>query len=291
MPRDIDHLVIAVNDLEAARANWQALGFTVTPVAHHPFGTANAVIQMDGTFIELLGVADPTAVPEAEIAQFSFAAFNRDFLERREGISMLALASRDPTADRDDFEAAGLPVFAPFGFERMAKGPDGIDRKVGFSLTFTAERRLRQVGFFTCRHHYPENFWRAEFQHHQNDALRIASAVLVARDPADFHEFLSKLTGQHEMTSTSLGVTFNLGRGAIEVLSPTGYQAWFGEPCEPDPRRLLACRIAVADVDGTREVLDHHGIAYSKRMGAVVVPPSAANGVAIAFVDQAAFRL
>ena len=48
MPRDIDHLVIAVNDLEAARATWQALGFTVAPVARHPFGTANAIIQTDG---------------------------------------------------------------------------------------------------------------------------------------------------------------------------------------------------------------------------------------------------
>lgn len=291
MPRAIDHLVIAVNDLEAARANWQALGFTVTPVAHHPFGTANAIIQMDGTFIELLAVADPSAIPEAGSAQFSFAAFNRDFLERHEGISMLALDSRDPAADRDDFEAAGLPVFAPFDFERMAKGPDGIDRKVGFSLTFTAERRLRQVGFFTCRHHYPENFWRAEFQRHRNDALRVASAVLVARDPADFHEFLSKLTGQHDMTSTSLGLIFDLGGSAIEVTSPVGYQSWFGESCEADPRRFLACRIAVANLDETRKLLDHGGTTYSERMETVVVPSSAANGVTLAFVDQAAFRL
>ena len=68
-------------------------------------------------------------------------------------------------------------------------------------------------------------------------------SVVVARDPADFHEFLSKLTGQHDMTSTSLGLTFHLGRSAIEVLSPIGYRAWFGESCEPDPRRL-AFRIA-----------------------------------------------
>jgi len=291
MPRDIDHLVIAVDDLEAARADWQALGFTVTPVARHPFGTANAVIQMDGMYIELLAVADPASIAEAGAGEFSFAAFNRDFLERHEGISMLALASDDAAADRDDFAADGLPVFAPFGFERMAKGPDGVDRKVGFSLTFTAERRLRQIGFFTCHHYHPENFWRTEFQRHQNDARRIASAVLVTRDPADFHEFLSKLTGQHDMTSTSLGLTFDLGRSAIEVTSPVGYQAWFGETCEPDPRRILACRIAVADLDETRKVLDRNGIACRERMGAVIVPPSAATGVTLAFVDQAAFRL
>jgi len=291
MPRDIDHLVIAVDDLEAARANWQALGFTVTPVARHPFGTANAVIQMDGMYIELLAVGDPASIAEAGAGEFSFAAFNRDFLKRHQGISMLALASRDADQDRDDFEAAGLPVFAPFSFERMARGPDGVDSELGFSLTFTAERRLRQVGFFTCRHHHPENFWHPEFQRHQNGARRIASAVLATRDPADFHEFLGKLTGQHDMTSTSLGLIFDLGRSAIEVTTPVGYQAWFGEPCEPDPRRFLACRIAVTDLDETREVLEHGGITYSERLGTVVVPSSAANGVTLAFVDQAAFRL
>lgn len=291
MPRDIDHLVVAVNDLEAARADWQALGFTVTPVARHPFGTANAVIQMDGMYIELLAVADPASIAEAGTGEFSFAAFNRDFLEDREGISMIALASDDAAADRDNFEAVGLPLFAPFSFERMATGPDGIDRKLGFSLTFTAERRLRRVGFFTCHHHHPENFWSAEFQRHRNGARRTASAVLVVRDPADFHEFLSQLTGQHDMTSTSLGLIFDLGRSAIEVMSPIAYQAWFGESCEPDPRRFLACRIAVADLDETRKMLDRNGITWRERMGAVVVPPSAANGVTIGFVDQAAFRL
>jgi len=286
MPRDIDHLVAAVNDLEGALADWRRLGFTVTPIARHPFGTANAIVQMDGSFIELLAVADPGAVPEAEVDRFSFAAFNCDFLTRQQGISMLALASRDPDDDRTAFEAAGLPIFAPFSFERAAKGPDGVERSVAFSLTFTAERRLRQVGFFTCRHHYPENFWRPEFQRHENGARRIASAVLVARDPADFHEFLSKFTGQHDMASTSLGVRFDLGRAEIEVLSSVGYQAWFGETSEADPRRFLACRIAVADIGATRQALRHANVHFSERMGAVVVPASVANGVAIAFADE-----
>jgi hypothetical protein len=291
MPRSIDHLVIAVHDLEAARTNWQRLGFNLAPPGHDPFGIANTVIQMDGTFIELLAIADPASIAEADVGQFSFAAFNRDFLEKHEGISMIALRSRDPAADRKDFEAAGLPLFTPFEFERTTRNPDGTHRKLAFSLTFTGERRLPQIGFFTCRHVHPENFWRAEFQRHQNGAQRIASATLVARDPADFHVFLSKLTGQHDMTSTSLGVRLDLGREAIEVLSPVGYQAWFGEPCEPDPRRVLACRLAVPDIAGTRKALERGGIPHSERWGAVIVPPSAANGVSIAFVDETNFRL
>ncbi len=46
--RPIDHLVLAVRDLDAARATYGRLGFTLTPVARHPFGTANSLIQLNG---------------------------------------------------------------------------------------------------------------------------------------------------------------------------------------------------------------------------------------------------
>jgi hypothetical protein len=93
------------------------------------------------------------------------------------------------------------------------------------------------------------------------------------------------------MTSTSFGVTFDLGGGTIEVLSPVGYQAWFGATVEPDPRRFLGCRIGVANLGETGKALDHGGVPHDDRMGAIVVPPSAANGVSIAFVDETDFRL
>src|SRR3990167_4146694 len=288
MPRGIDHIVIAARDLDAARATWQRLGFTLTPIARHPFGTANSLVQLDGNYIELLAVADIAAIPEASVGSFSFAAFNRDFLKKREWFSMLALKSRDAAADRADFEARGLPVFAPFEFERLAKGPDGSERKVAFSVTFTREPRLREAGFFTCQHHFPENFWRADYQSHVNSARRVESVVLVTRDPADFHEFVTHLTGKHDMTSTSLGVTFDTGEGMFEIMSPIGYRAWFGQSPEPDPRRFLACRIAVADLAATRRLFESNHIGFSARMGALIVPAAIAGGVAVAFIQDGA---
>jgi hypothetical protein len=287
MPRGIDHLVVATRNLDAARAAWQRLGFTLTPAAQHPFGTANSLVQLAGNYVELLAIRDAGAIAAPAPGSFSFAAFNRDFLQRREGISMLALKSRDAAADRADFAARGLPTFPPFDFERLAKGPDGVERKVSFSLAYTREPRLREAGFFTCEHRHPENFWRPEYQAHDNGALRIASVVLVTRDPADFHEFVAAVTGRHDMSSTSLGVTFDTGEGMVEIVSPIGYRAWFGEsPDVADPRRFLACRIAVADLDRTRRLLAGNGVPVNDRMGALIVRPVAATGVAIAFVGE-----
>jgi len=284
MPRGIDHLVIAVRDLDAARAAYRRLGFTLTPEARHPFGTKNSLIQLEGAFLELVAIANPVLIPEPTPQRFSFAAFNRDFLARHEGLSMLVLKSRDANLDHVAFATSGLPTFEPIRFERAARAPDGSERTVAFTMTFTLDRRLGDAGFFTCQHHYPENFWRPEYQRHANTARRIEAAVMVARDPADFHEFLTHFTGVHDMTSTSLGIEIDTGDGRISVASPVGYHGQFGEePSEADPRRFLGCRIGVADLDAARAQLAANGIRVVDRLGRLIVPASEACGVAIAF--------
>ena len=86
--KGIDHLVLAGHDLEAMRSHYQALGFTVTPRGQHPFGTGNSLVQLHGTYLEPLAVTAPQDVPEHRAGQFSFAAFNRDYLKRHEGCSI-----------------------------------------------------------------------------------------------------------------------------------------------------------------------------------------------------------
>ena len=90
----IDHLVLAVRDLEEARRRYRALGFTLTPPARHPFGTGNSLVQLDGAFLELLAVVAPGDIPGPRSGYYNFAAFNRDYLVKGEGFSMLVLASR-----------------------------------------------------------------------------------------------------------------------------------------------------------------------------------------------------
>lgn len=284
MPRPIDHLVLAVRDLGAAREIYRRMGFTLTPVARHPFGTENSLALMEGAYLELLAVADQAAIPEATPTRFSFAAFNRDYLTSREGMSMLVLRSRDAEADRADFEARELPVYEPVRFGRMATGPDGIDREVEFSTTFTSDARTHgQAGFFTCQHHRPENMWLAPFLDHANRAVAVDSAVFVTRDPADFHEFLTHFTGQHDMLATSLHVKFDLGGSSIDVMSPVGFRAFFGEDAGDDPRRFLGYRVRVRDLAATRRVLEAGGVPFAEIAGALVVPSSFAHGAAVAF--------
>ena len=285
-PRPIDHAIIAVRDLDAARATFARLGFTLTPVARHPFGTANALVQLGGNYIELLAVVDPARIPEPEEGTFSFAAFNRDYLVRREGFSMLALQSADAGADRADFAANGLPDYPPMSFRRLARDPRGNDLEVGFSSAFTSDPRIPEAGFFTCQHHNPDRFWWPEFQAHANGATGIDAAVMASRDPADYHIFFTYLTGQHDMRSDSLMVSFDLGPNRLDLLSPVAARAMLGVEVAADARpRFIALRIAVADLATTAVTLRGNGVPFTERMGRLIVPPEAACGVALAFVD------
>ena len=106
--RGINHLVLAGKDLDAMRGAYAALGFTVAPRGQHPFGTGNSVIQLHGSYLELLAVTKPQDVVEHGRRSFSFSAFNRDYLKRHEGFSMLVFDTPDAGADLASWQSAGL---------------------------------------------------------------------------------------------------------------------------------------------------------------------------------------
>jgi len=152
----INHLVLAGHDLEAMRSHYAGLGFTVTPRGQHPFGTGNSLIQLNGSYLELLAVTAPQDIPEHRAGNFSFAAFNRDYLKHHEGFSMLVLDTPDARADGKAWGAAGLQTYEPFDFSRTAKLADGQEIVVSFSLAFVSHPAAPSLGLFACQHHTPE---------------------------------------------------------------------------------------------------------------------------------------
>lgn len=268
MLRGLDHLVVAVKDIEAASKAWQALGFTLTPENRHSWGTANRLVQLDGFFVELLTVADPALIVEPSKNTFSFGAFNRDFLKRREGASMLVLDSTDPERDREEFRKAGLSLFEPFSFARTANLADGSTAQVAFDLTFASDPLAPGIGFFTCRNRFPENFWKEAFQTHDNGAKTVEAVYLLAGDPSDHHEFLGGFTGQREMRATSLGLELQTARGRISVLTPQAYGQLVGEA-------------AAASVAGTLPQIVALEIACKGRQARDVIPANDLFGLTL----------
>ena len=282
--RGIDHIVHAVKDLDAARKAYERLGFTLTPYAEHPWGTRNFLVQLDGAFLEVLDVVDPSKMEEADLDAFSFGAYNRDFLAGGEGMSMLVLDSADPDGDRAAFRKAGLATYAPFSFERIAGQPDGTKAKVAFDLTFTTHPDLPDVAFFTCRNRYPENFWKSAYQQHANGARGMGGAVLVTPRPADLHEFIEGFTGIRELKVTSFGIECRTARGSFDVISPEGFLALYG-PAYPvhemQTPRFAAVRLLVDDPAAFADVARAGGCDVVLREDRAIVSSPDLNGLAL----------
>ena len=287
MARGLDHVVHAVSDLDAAADLYARAGYTVGARNRHPpaWGTQNHIVQLPGFFVEPLALADVSAIASHAERNFSFGAFNRDFLARGQGLAMLVLEGQDSAAEAQAFRAAGIGDFELFDFAREAKRPDGMPTKVAFTLAFARDLKAPDIGYFTCRQHYPENFWNAAFQQHANGATGIAGIVLVADRPEDHRAFLFAFAGVDDVPATASGIAAKTPRGEIEIVTPAMFVRRFGvgPPDTARGARLAALRFAVRDMEVARAVLRAGKIGFSEQAQHLVVGPDVALGATLVF--------
>lgn len=116
MLRQIDHVVVVVNDLTQTIRDYSDLGFTVKPGGEHAHrGTHNALITFqDGSYVELIAFLRTPTVQD-----------NRwwDFLQAGEGLVDYALNADDLPAELDRLKSAGMTVTGPTDGGRIR--PDG----------------------------------------------------------------------------------------------------------------------------------------------------------------------
>jgi hypothetical protein len=279
--RGIDHVVLCTRNLEGARRTYARLGFTVTPHAVHPWGTGNSLVQLHGSYLELLGVEDPTKVASAEAGKFSFGTYNAGFLAKREGLSMVACSTDDARRDHGEFTRAGLTTHPPFDFSRKAKQPDGTEATVAFTLVFVTDPRLPEAVFFVCQHHAPQNFWKPEYQRHANGAVAAVEAVMVADQPSTLIELFQLLQGRDAVHAIEDGIEVTTMRGRITVLTPEAAAGRFGGlPLKyaPATPHLVGYRISVRDLDAVRMRFDASDVSYRAISGALQIAPDIAFG-------------
>ena len=281
MTKGIDHIVLAVNSLQDAAGHWEQLGFKVTPTARHPWGTENRLVQLNGSFLEVLTIGEGAELTEPSEGVFSFGAFNRDFLLKGEGASMFVMDSTSAAEDRRAYNAAGLAEYAPFSFERIAVTPEGEERQVAFDLTFTTDPLSAEIGFFTCHNKFPENFWKADYQSHPNTVRDLTEVVFVADDPADHHEFLKAFIGERTARLSSLGVEIETARGTVKVLSPSAYESLYGVTAPADRKGLKLAALGFAAEDLESFATYAKALGGRKRGDFWVIEPERMAGVAV----------
>lgn len=172
----LDHVVVAVRDLERAAAGWQSLGFTLSPRGTHSahMGTGNYTIMFGDDYVELLGVLADTPRNQA----------TREFLAQREGVERLAFTAVDAAAGVAELRARGIAATGPLDFGRPVELPGGGTTHARFStFDWPLDERPAGVRLFACQHHTRAAVWIPQLQRHANGATRIERVELLSRDP------------------------------------------------------------------------------------------------------------
>jgi hypothetical protein len=275
----LDHLIIGVADLEAARRQWARLGFNSTPRGRHVgWATANYCIMFENDYLELLGIVDPDGFSNG---------LDRLMAARGEGLLGIALATSDAEATAAAWQASGLGSAKPGSLMRLLESETpAVELRFTNVMLDPAERL--GLNLFACMHLTPAPMRRQAWLRHPNGAVKIASLTVIADDVEPLAAFAEQIVGSGAVTRTDQVRAIQTGTAPIMLATPDDaalLHPGFTLP-EAAPEPLLAVmEIAVADPATTSRFLDQQNVPHERGGdGAVLVAPEHANGVRLAFV-------
>ncbi len=276
----IDHCVILVRELDAARDAIARLGFTPAPRGVHSehMGTHNHCVMLRHGYFEVLSVLTPTA----ENARW------REVLARREGLNAIALATGDARAGHAELRAGGVDVADPVDFARAVDNP-GAKGEASFTVALIPERFTPGTNMFMCQHHTRELVWFPGSTEHANGAVGLAGVTAVAEDPAALAEAYTRLFGAERVRAEQGALIIEAGEAPIRFLTPKALaERYPGVALDAAPPPYVAAlTIAVADRGATAAYLSGQGVGHTVLPGGALCVASAdACGALVEFVDE-----
>ena len=266
-PLGLEHPLVCARDLDALAARYRAMGFAPTPRGRHPWGTGTQLVMFVDNFIELMGIEDRSLVDVASPDGFRFGRFIADFLDRREGIAMLALHSKDARGDLAAVRGRGVPSAGLVDFRRVVKLPDGTTDEAVVSLAMLIDPVHPQLSNFICQQHRPEFVWVAEWVQQPNGTTAIAFVVYAAADPGAVRPRFAAVWGDAAVAPAPHGFTVATAGGEIVVLDHEGVEARFAGTDLPAGWRDAPCAVAIglrtSDRALVRSFLDSNSVPFT----------------------------
>jgi len=213
MLKGIDHLVIAVRDLEGAVQSYTDLGFTVVPGGRHTgIGTYNALIAFqDGSYIELIAFYEPR--PDHRW----WAA-----LQAGGGLIDFCVQTDDLKGDTVALRKAGVEIGDPEPKSRLR--PDGYQVRWVFSL---ARGSHRGVAPFIIQDETPREERIPREMTHPNGVTGIGMLTLAVDDILTVASWYTQVLGRPGVsvgsdTLRGAGTRFVVGPHTLDLLTSDG---------------------------------------------------------------------
>jgi hypothetical protein len=276
----IDHAVVVVRDLDHAAANWNRLGFTVSPRGTHSakMGSGNYTIMLDPDYIELLGV----------FVETEHNSPTRAFLAKRgEGIERIAFTAIDSAAGAEEIRARGFEPVGPTDFERPVTMPDDSLSAARFrTFQWPITEAPGGLRIFACQHKTRETVWIPELMKHANGAKCLRQALVVSPEPAKDAAHLARMIDRDVKAEPDDAVAVPSGSNRADFIFLTKDQLSRRYPevslAGLPERGGAGLVLATSDLVAAEKAAGSSGV---RSGGAICVAPAAANGTLLAFVQ------
>lgn len=215
----IDHPLIAVHDIVQLRERLVAMGFNMTAIGKHPWGTSTSLAMFDGCLIEIMGMYDDSLIDEVPAGNFHFGRHVHEHLLQREGVALSALHSTDSETDARHAQKAGFELAGHLEFGRDVTLPDGQQGRTKTTLALLPDSRWPRLSFFLCQQHRPELIYVPQWLEHPNSVFGICGITILAEPDKQIAivEKFGDLYGDAQ--SIEGGYRLRTANGQIQLLS------------------------------------------------------------------------
>jgi len=247
----LDHPLIAVHDIDKLRGRLISLGFNMTAVGKHPWGTSTSLAMFEGCLLEIMGIYDDSLIDEVPAGDFQFGRHVYEHLQEREGVALTALHSTNSQADAGEAEVQGFSVSGHLEFGRDVRLPDGQQGRTKTTLALLPDKDFPRLSFFLCQQHRPELIYVPEWLQHANSVLQ------------------RKFCGLYgEQLPIDGGLAFKTANGVLRVQSRKAIEADLGAlPSEIDAEQpsIVAMEFKYSDQLALEQYLEQSDWPYTQK--------------------------
>lgn len=282
----LDHIGVAVKDLEAGRAAYERMGFRLTPRSLHrgsptpgapvePWGSGNHCAMFREGYLEVVGLTDP--------AMFSNV---KALVARYEGAHILAIGVESAEGAYAELRRRGVPAEAPRQLERdAAYGAAGNEtRKAAFRNIYFDLAAYPEALLLFIEHLTRDVIWQPHLIDHANGVTALTDVFVCAPDArvaaekyASLFEVAAERTGEGEWRLA-------LARGSVRVMTPAAWARWAPDAPAPPLPSPAGIGFRVASLAQTRSLLESRGVQVGDgRDGGIWVGPAHACGTVLYF--------
>ncbi|MCE9642440.1 MAG: VOC family protein [Betaproteobacteria bacterium] len=282
----LDHIGVAIKDLERGRAAYARLGFNLTLRSIHrgsptpgapviPFGSGNHCAMFLEGYLEIVGLTDP--------AIFSNI---KPLVARYEGAHIVAFGVESADATYKELSGRGIPIEAARQLERdAAYGPQGTElRRAAFRNMYFDRAVYPEARLLYIEHLTRDVLWQPHLLDHPNGVVALRDIFLCVTDAGTVADKYAKLFGVKAEAASAGEWRIKLAHGHVWIATP---EAWARRapgaavPALPSPAGI---GFKVKNIAATRALLAKNGVEARDGLdGGIWVAPEHACGAAIYF--------